>query len=341
MNEFRLQLKLKDGQNLGYIQMRNGKSYYDYGYSEATLFDPVGVLNLLNSISLDKYDVYAEVPYTTNKGRKGITALKNEELKTYMKNELGKVQVMENKNMNEKMIDKYGREVDPKEWEEKEAKGLNEADEQFAPDAEGALADFLGTDVENVSAMNYDHYGIPMYEADGEEWAVTDDYNLVEDAAKEEVIQLIDEMGVDALNWDNMGGIENYLTGADQWYWNAEFESMREFSDDELLEELEVVDMNPEDYGWDGEQFQTDPREDIADRKLENAGDDIVEFIADNFGKDYLDSLIKNGEITLDSEKAAQECLDVDGPGHLLSSYDGNMVEHEFEGTTFYMFRQN
>lgn len=218
-------------------------------------------------------------------------------------------------------------------------KNLNE---EFAPDSAMALADYLGVDVDTVVSQEYEHYGhIPVYEAGGEEWAVTDDYDACERAGYVEVEELIDELGYDSLNWDNMGGIEEYVD--ENWFEEAMRESYQFYAED------------IESESASSDEYENRLQEEMAEVGVETVEDFVDHFVEDNmnyygnavkwyiseYGNESFQHLIKEGVITIDSEKAAEEVISTDGLGHILSSYDGRMVEHDYDGRTYYMFRLN
>ena len=221
--------------------------------------------------------------------------------------------------------------------------------EEFEADNVAALADYMGVQPDEVKELDLDLYGIPMYEVEGEEWAVTDDYDLCETAAKEDVANLIDELGIESLNWYNMGGMENYLDA--DWFEQAREESNESYAQDihdsefnRFVEELKELGLNPDDPNYELDNEDGDHSAAIADlasamKKLQE--DDPIEWYINNFGKEDLNYLIKKGAVSIDTNKAAEEAISVDGLGHILSGYDGKMVEHEFEGKTYYMFRNN
>ena len=211
-------------------------------------------------------------------------------------------------------------------------KNLNE---EFAPDSAMALADYLGVDVDTVVSQEYEHYGhIPVYEAGGEEWAVTDDYDACERAGYVEVEELIDELGVDSLYWDNMGGIEEYVD--QDWFDEAMRESYQFYAEDiesEPASSDEYENRLAEEMAERGVETKEDFVDHCVDDMLGYYGNAVKWYIGE-FGKEGFNHLIKEGIVTIDSEKAAEEVISTDGLGHILSSYDGRMVEHDFEGRT-------
>lgn len=223
-------------------------------------------------------------------------------------------------------------------------------EENFAPDYEATLANYLKIKPKELVESG-DYYGLPQYRTDteyqDEEWAITDDYNTVVDAARKSIGNLIDELGYESLNWDNMGGIEQYL----DIDWFEEFrdddnlsyaQDIHDSEYDRFLEEFEEfgLDLKDPKYELDNEDGDHSLAiEDFATAMKENQEDDPIEWYIDNFGEEELNNLIKNDIVYIDKDKAADSVIDSDGVGHILSGYDGKMVEHDFEGITYYMFR--
>ncbi len=151
-------------------------------------------------------------------------------------------------------------------------------------------------------------YGLPTYKSGNEEYAVASDEKEVYNAVVEEVESILDDVGYDAFMWDNMGGIENFLTT--DWFAEAKKES-----DDYYKSENPDEEFTPSD-------------------------EDPVEWFINNFGKDALKDLIKEKKIKFDTHAIADEVIKLDGPGHVLSGYDGNEVTQDVNGKTYFLYRQ-
>ena len=207
---------------------------------------------------------------------------------------------------------------------------INEDDEDYEDYADEvlALANYLGVEPSEVQEESYDYYGLPYYTVDGEDYAITSSEDDADEAAKKEVIELIDELGVEALNWDNMGGLENFVDM--NWAEDVVRESMEFYAND--IEDEEASDAGYESrLAEEMAEAGVDSKEEFVDYLVKNAGNP-AEYIKDNFGEDFLQDRI-------DADKAAEEVLDTDGRGHLLSRYDGKEITHEFDGTTYYIYR--
>ena len=192
-----------------------------------------------------------------------------------------------------------------------------------------------------------DTYGLKTYEAENEEWAVTDNYKEVEAAVKEDIKDLLDDLGVDALMWDNMGGIENYLDP--KWFEEARQESNESYAEDILSSEPErFIEEAKElklDTGYAGYELN-DPEgdhsaaiSDFAKAMKEQQEENPIEWYINNIGKDSIKDLIKAGHISFDIDAIVEKVMELDGPGHVISVYDGKMVEKDHNGKTYYLFR--
>lgn len=213
-------------------------------------------------------------------------------------------------------------------------------DEEFENDNIAALADYLEVDPEEITE-EYDMFGIPVYKYGNEEWAVTTDYDALEEAAKQDIAQLIDELGVESLNWDNMGGIEEYVDN--DWFEAAMRESYEFYANDiesESASSDEYENRLEEEMAEVGASDKDEFVDKLVEDQMNYYGSAVKWYIGD-FGADSLTELIQQGRVSIDTDKAAEEVISVDGIGHVLGRYDGNLVEHDYDGTEYYMIRQN
>lgn len=192
-----------------------------------------------------------------------------------------------------------------------------------------------------------DTYGLKTYEAESEEWAVTDNYKEVEAAVKEDIKNLLDDLGVDALMWDNMGGIENYLDP--KWFEEARQESNESYAEDILssepkrfIEEAKELKLDIDYAGYelnDPEGDHSAAISDFAEAMKEQQEENPIEWYINNIGKDSIKDLVKAGHISFDIDAIVEKIMELDGPGHVISVYDGKMVEKDHNGKTYYLFR--
>lgn len=110
---------------------------------------------------------------------------------------------------------------------------------------------------------------------------------------------------------------------------------------DELLR-WEVIEDTDEyfDMDEDGDIDHTLPKFDYQDyrdkyveKRLDGIDDFVDEYIS-NFGDEEIEKYI-------DLDKVAEKCVDIDGPEHSISSYDGKERDVEIDGTTYYIYRRN
>lgn len=186
---------------------------------------------------------------------------------------------------------------------------------QFDENIANLVRDLAAETSNNVTDAEVDEHRNKVTVTFGrEEYDCYDDYdNAVEDA-REDVKSLIDECGgvmKCGFNWDNLGGKEQYLSESD--------------AEDVVREDLEnmLSDMSDrekrETYG------KTDDDEIVEDVLGEI--NSYVDYIVDNWGEEQLEYLIKNGSISFNEDKLAEDCVDIDGPEHNLARYDGNVIE--------------
>ena len=110
---------------------------------------------------------------------------------------------------------------------------------------------------------------------------------------------------------------------------------------DELLR-LEIIEDSEEyfDVDEDGDIDHTLPKFDYQDYKdkyvetiLDSINDFVDEYIS-RFGSDGIEKYI-------DLDKLAEKFVEIDGPEHSISTYDGKEREVEIDGTTYYIYRRN
>ena len=185
------------------------------------------------------------------------------------------------------------------------------------------LAAALGVD-KSVIKRNGEQYGLPCYSVGKEqyppEYIVAQDEDEVFSACQEEVESLIDDVGIfDALQWDNLGGIEQYLSDEDYFK-----EAFREGY------ESYVQDIADEDGGnrlkEEMAEAGVDTPEDLVDYLVDTI-DNYAEEFKFQYGSESLEQAIKGGFVSLDYTALTQDLIDIDGAGHLLSSYDGKEIE--------------
>lgn len=182
----------------------------------------------------------------------------------------------------------------------------------------------------SIIRRNGEQYGLPCYTVGKEDWPpeyiVAQNDEEVFNACKEEIEGLIDDAGImESLNWDNMGGIEKYLSNPD-YFEEALRESYENYVQDIANEEGRLQEeMN--------EAGVTTPEEYVD--YLMNQIDNYAEEFEFQFGKESLTAALKEGYVSLDMDAVTEAVIDTDGAGHILSSYDGKEIELA-DGSTAY-----
>lgn len=191
-----------------------------------------------------------------------------------------------------------------------------------------------------------------------EDWYVFDNYDDAVEGAIEDTKLLLDDIGIDGINFDNLGGIENFVD--DEWFEDALKESFESYCydieyegdntyDNRLVQECYDNDLITDDdfeLDEDGEvdytqcTLDTDELvERYVDDYMSRLTDPISEYIS-QFGVDEFNRVVKDNGL-VDMDELAEAIVDADGPANSLSRYDGNEVNYDFDGITYYMYRNN
>lgn len=188
-----------------------------------------------------------------------------------------------------------------------------------------------------VMEVLINEYGYTKEEALEDIDSLMEDFEVfTEDKADERAhelcINLIDDCGIESFNIDISEYIdEDYMRDTlEEYYWGYIEDIATEPSDYEEYDNRLEQEMNEE--GFDNE-------DDYIDYLVGNG--DYVERYIDIFGKESLNILIENNDAILDKDAIAKYCVDVDGAGHFIASYDG--IEHEVErdGELYLVYRIN
>lgn len=199
---------------------------------------------------------------------------------------------------------------------------------------------------EDAELTEWTTYGLPTYKSGDEEYAVASNEQEVYNAVVEEVESIFNDVGYDAFNWDNMGGIENFVSS--EWFDDAHLESNVSYAEDIYKSDISRfkeeatelgLDVNSPEYNLDELGDHSKAFEDFALRMKRSEGNSVKWFI-DNFGKDAFKDVVKSGKVYVDLKAVADEVISLDGAGHVLSIYDGNEVEQQVNGKTYFLYRQ-
>jgi hypothetical protein len=211
---------------------------------------------------------------------------------------------------------------------------------------EDEIMEIIDTEGITLNRYGYDYVEIEEY---GEDYYVFDNEEDAEQAAKDDIISLFDDIGAEGFNLD----MDEYVDT--DWFWEALKETQEDYlynmSPEELFEtayDNGFLDESDFDTDEDGDiDFSSCNRDcdDVAERMLEDweeAHDeaDAVQDYIDYFGREDFNYVVKEYNL-VDVEKLAQDCVDIDGRGHFISRYDGEEHEAYFDDTWFYVYRNN
>ena len=182
------------------------------------------------------------------------------------------------------------------------------------------LAEYRGVEVTDIVQSTFNPN---LFVIDGsEEWLVYETEQEAEDAAVEQVKNLLDSEGISFLNWKYMSAdIANFVDT--EWFDTAKRESYEQYVED-IRDEWEDDEKTRLDVEMENAGCETE--EDFIDY-LCNSWPDSIEWFRSNFGNAELDSVAINHPEVVDIDKLAQYVVDTDGVANTLASYDGEEVE--------------
>ena len=197
-----------------------------------------------------------------------------------------------------------------------------------------ALAEYLNVDVDELTE-GYDETMIET--SDGESYMVLTD-DEADEATREDIENCIDEMGLESFTEEFQEWIVDNALDTDFFddclrddtaFYMEEMEQEDDTEyENEMVAELVRGDyLSEDDFDEDG-LVDRDAYEVAKDRYFDDQVDqDAYQWYVDNFGKEEVEKLVRTGDITLDIDKVVEACIDEDGRGHFLSSYDGEEIE--------------
>ena len=227
----------------------------------------------------------------------------------------------------------------------KDTEVVKTADDNNVDDKAQAVKQFSG---EDAKLTQYTTFGLPTYESNGQEFAVSSSEEETHSAVVEEVKSILMDAGYDSFNWDNMGGIENYIDT--EWFDTVREESNISYAEDIYSESVERFKEEAKEYGLDidSPKYQLDNQdadhtvafEDFSLAMIDADKQNSIDWFIGNYGKDELNKLVNDGKINFDVNKIADEVIRLDGAGHVLSVYDGDEIEQTVNGKTYFLYRQ-
>ena len=182
------------------------------------------------------------------------------------------------------------------------------------------LAEYRGVEVTDIMQSTFNPN---LFVIDGsEEWLVYETEQEAEDAAVEQVKNLLDSEGISFLNWKYMSAdIADFVDT--EWFETTKRESYEQYVE-EIRDEWEDDEKTRLDVEMENAGCETE--EDFIDY-LCNSWPDSIEWFRSKFGNAELDSVAINHPEVVDIDKLAQYVVDTDGVANTLASYDGEEVE--------------
>lgn len=191
------------------------------------------------------------------------------------------------------------------------------------------LADYTGNDYADAEVSYNEGPGSLAIQVTfgNEEYYCYESYDEAEDAAKEDCKELFDDIGIEGIRFENIGGIENFVD--EGWFEDARRESAESYVYD-------IHDSEPDRYE---EEFGDMDVDDAVEKYLEDDGyeNDPVQWYIDNFGKSDLNQIVKKNNL-IDEDKLAEAIVDADGPANSLARYDGDEISLD---CGYYCYRTN
>ena len=189
-------------------------------------------------------------------------------------------------------------------------------------------------------------------------------YDESYEAAKQDVLNLIDEIGIESLNPDY-----DWTEFVDDDYFEEAYEEMErgylediKLEDDskdiyanrliqELVNDWNILSNDDLVLNEDGllDLADEDDYDDYIEQGTEALMNDIKDYYGtyakaylDEFGKGHFNAFVKErGENALNYEDMAKDIVNTDGMGNSLATYDGVENEVTVQGTDYYIFRTN
>ena len=158
------------------------------------------------------------------------------------------------------------------------------------------------------------------------EYYCYESYNEAEEAAQEDCKELFDDVGIEGIHFENIGGIEQFVDAG--WFEDAKKEDAESYVSD-------IHESEPERYK---EEFGDVDEDEAVEKYLEDyyEGDDVQWYI-DNFGKKEFTNVVKQNNL-IDLDKLAEAIVDSDGPANYLARYDGHEISLD---CGYYCYRTN
>ena len=250
----------------------------------------------------------------------------------------------------------YDGELDDLYNDEEEKKKINKRLEEKRGNEEDekiALAQFLGIDEEEVEDGYTDH----VYEAEGEEYWVSD-YDTAYDEAVEEVENLFDDMGLEAVSESTQ---EYFLENEDYctYDWKLDMHDFNlayatdidsESGDDGYATRLvsEAIDRkvikDKDCFENDDGELDYEDKDELAEMladDLDNDYDSMSEWFESIYGRGWVKEMRDTLKDYLDYRAMAEYVVDEDSIANTLARYDGKENTENVNGVKYYIYRTN
>lgn len=159
-----------------------------------------------------------------------------------------------------------------------------------------------------------------------EEYYCYESYDDAEQAAQEDSKELFDDVGIEGIRFENIGGIEQFVDSS--WFEDAKKEDAEYYVSD-------IHESEPERYQ---EEFGDVDEDEAVEKYLDNYYEnDDVQWYIDNFGKKQFTEIVKKNNL-IDLDKLAEAIVDADGPANSLARYDGDEISLD---CGYYCYRTN
>lgn len=200
-----------------------------------------------------------------------------------------------------------------------------------------------------------DSYGTTV-EYNGESYYIFDNYEDAEEAAIQDVKDLLDMEGITILNFDYLGSLENYVDT--EWFedayremeetycWDIASEGDSTF-DSRLVAECYdegILDDSDFEEDEDGEPDYTQcliDEDELVEKYTDVLMDRITDYVSEyisEFGEDDFNKVVINKNL-VDLDELAKDVVSTDGVAHSLSRFDDEEREVDFEGVKYYLYR--
>jgi hypothetical protein len=187
-------------------------------------------------------------------------------------------------------------------------------------------------------------------EYDGQEWMIFSSYDDAEEAAKERIQDLIDDIGIEEFNLS----MEDYLDNDNlRVYWEDDARAIvDDFLEDARAEYLEdnyseyedalEEDEDLDEEDWLDENFDEDEWSEnwVSERVEDMVMQGLSAFYDMGLEGSSLVEILQNNDI-FDIDAMIEDVVSIDGLGHTLSGYDGEEVEVKIGRDEFYCYRNN